>query len=382
MEYPAKLMIAVATISSGAVLAALVAFVFIAIYYPWLAKRVSLRLAAAIGVMDLVFAVTFVTPSMTIPECVASAFLSVFSGIAAATLTVMIALNIMLLFVFRLKSTEKYEPLYYILALGVPFTSTMVALQRGHLGLDELSYSCTLVTLASPSDPNYSKKYAKLYWDYYYSFIAASALFCVVALLAFAWAMFRYHSKKTKPRRIQLAIRLFSRLIFYPLVLIACQSLQLGSLSGLDSVFGPAWTYCALIANCSQGLFNSIIFFFDPAVQFFLEDCRRSIVSKYVLPMQTIDQHTTSNVCAILLYHACSLFFTRARDKHRRTTETLRVLPRLVVLNPDGEIIDDQQQPEQVEIDADENSSNSLEFSHAFSFELYDSYQYSSYHAL
>jgi hypothetical protein len=247
--------------------------------------------------------------------CSTIAFMNLYSGSASAFTTAALALHILLKFVFCVSTTEPIEVYYFIVGMGFPFISTLVAGIMGRLGQTGTLDGCSLLRLDTGID-------VKAFWIFFYSYIAFSILFCFATVVAFWITMLlmdkqsdqRQSTKRIRKRR-HLVKRVMIRIIWYPMIPIVTQSLQIFQLMYWNDDLQPTMSNIAVVLNTLPGLLNSLVFFFDPAVSAAREDVRVFLLNRYLFGRNELDRSNTfkTSFYTFMLY-ICKWFLLRKRD--------------------------------------------------------------------
>ncbi|TPX66470.1 hypothetical protein SpCBS45565_g04430 [Spizellomyces sp. 'palustris'] len=279
--------------------AVLVAYGFMFWLRPAQANRISLRLSVIIAFSDIFYAIFLLVsniPSVTAgPTCTSSVYLQFAFELLSLFATAAIALNLLMVFVFRMEAKKRLERWYYgvggVLAFGLP----LIALLAGRLGWDEVNEECWVKSV-----PNESQASTMAWkWGILYFWVSGISLFCTGVTILVYFFLKRTgiplpttESSPSNPnntvlfRRTQRIIqRAVSRIVVYCLVPIISQFWNIVLDGLLEAGIDDWWVY--LLANIFSGLqgtFNALIFFtIDPAVSNIREELRRRIIKKYYL---------------------------------------------------------------------------------------------------
>ncbi|KNC96843.1 uncharacterized protein SPPG_07675 [Spizellomyces punctatus DAOM BR117] len=276
----------------------LVAYGFMYWLRPAQANRISLRLSVIIAFSDIFYALFLLIsniPSVTEgPTCTSSVYLQFAFELLSLFATAAIALNLLMVFVFRMEAKKRLERWYYgvggVLAFGLP----LIALVAGRLGWDEVNEECWI---RSANDSKASTMAWK--WGILYFWVAGISLFCTVVTILVYFFLKRTgvplpttESTPSNPnntvlfRRTQRIIqRAVSRIVVYCLVPIVSQFWNIVLDGLLEAGKDPWWVYVlANVFSGLQGTFNALVFFtIDPAVSNIREELRRRIIKKYYL---------------------------------------------------------------------------------------------------
>ncbi|TPX65658.1 hypothetical protein SpCBS45565_g04997 [Spizellomyces sp. 'palustris'] len=295
-------------------------------YQPKLANRVSLRLAIAGTICDILYAISVLLSALpTGPStlCTSSMYLQIAFLLMSLFITAAIGLNILLIFIFHLQSLKYLERLYYgtgaVLAISIP----LPALLMSRLGWDGTECWYTY----DESGEQYRDAFL-WQWATYYSWVILAVGFSALCTILF-WIT------TSKPRndgipqseidqRESRAFRETDRLLrlavnrikWYCVVPLIAQIFSLAA----DIQFyiyeetPPGLWWMANFMSGFHGALNAIVFFFfDPSVKHARDKLRAYIVYRYYLRLHTVDA-----------LHAPSVSSMQPRTQ---LTETSPVLP-------------------------------------------------------
>ncbi|KAI9091151.1 hypothetical protein DFS34DRAFT_334370 [Phlyctochytrium arcticum] len=278
----------------------LFAYFFLRSKYPHLTNRVSLRLAVTGSVYDLLYSVFMLLSA--IPQgfnnrlCPASMSLQILFLLMSLFTSLLISFNLLLVFVLKFKTTDKYERAYNVGCVLVAVIIAAVPLGFGAFGWDgtECFYyfdECLGMDLFSS---------LAWQWGTYYSWVLMVVVFCSISGFIFYWKASRpmaqlVHDSQIKSQVFQkeqfndtyvAMCKAVHRIKWYCLVPLVAQG-PVVFIGVWDFVHDetPVWLWWIANFTCaSQGLLNASVFFiFDPSIAYSFRRLRAHIVRKYYL---------------------------------------------------------------------------------------------------
>ncbi|KAJ3177996.1 hypothetical protein HDU85_005716 [Gaertneriomyces sp. JEL0708] len=352
---------AAASLSIIGAFCVIVTFFVIRKLQPKLAQRVSLRLAVAIAVCDLLSAIFYLVaalPTGPSPICAPAMFLNVAFLLMSLFSTSAIALNIFLVFVMKVAKRQNLEKTYYIVAGIAALTIPLITWARGRFGWNE-SECWYKWSLDEPYEPVVIWQ-----WTTYYGWVMLVILFCTTSTALFWWSVRRpvtqdmttntpqntlgerqaanslgIHAMLSETDR--MVRRAVSRIKYYCAVPVITQTLTLA----VDIEFlvrednHPMFWLVSAIALGLHGFVNAVVFFcFDPSVERARETLRVWVVYRYYLRFFRVGkketegegsiveqktshkEHTITRVEEphnVVAYHLCRLLLVREADLKR-----------------------------------------------------------------
>ncbi|KND03934.1 uncharacterized protein SPPG_01384 [Spizellomyces punctatus DAOM BR117] len=291
---------------------AIVTFVLIRRYQPKLANRVSLRLAMAGTICDILYAISVLLSALpTGPSalCTSSMYLQIVFLLLSLFITAAIGLNVFLIFILHIRSVKYLERLYYgagaVLAIIIP----LPALLTGRLGWD--GTECWYANDQSEEDVRIT-----FYWQCatYYSWVILAVGFCALCTILF-WITTRKPPNDAIPqseidqresgtfRETERLLRMaVNRIKWYCAVPLIAQIFSLAAdiqYYIYDSTPLGLW-WMANFMSGFHGALNTIVFFgFDPSVRHAGDKLRAYLVYHYYLRLHTVDTFRSTSVHSV-----------------------------------------------------------------------------------
>ncbi|KAI8589597.1 hypothetical protein BDZ88DRAFT_506957 [Geranomyces variabilis] len=161
-------------------------------FQPKLFKRVSLRLVLVGTCCDMVYALGVLLSALPTdydqdPLCAASMFIQLVFLLGSLFCTASIGLNLLIVFVLKVRSDRPFEKIYYSTSAFVSAVVPLVALCAGRFGFDgtECWYS---ITHDSPE----SEREAFIWqWITYYGWVLLVCIFCLGCTILFHFSVAR-----------------------------------------------------------------------------------------------------------------------------------------------------------------------------------------------
>jgi len=315
-------------------------YIFIRRFQPELVNRISFRLAIAVTIADFFYAAFQLMLTVASADyiyemqsplygneywCRTTMFFYLFSELSSAFLTACISINLLLVFVIKVRDTRKFERWYFIGAVLFAFILAVIPLAASRLGWDTTQcwFRPTLEQVRHMDEdlsyfPEPEEMAQVTYWEAFsfYIWVAICALFCTVTSIAF-WVIIRAESrdaaqeldssitgsdisasitsaagrsktqKKKKSKMDSLVHRAVFRIAFYCIIPLLSQAFNIAIdvIYLIESSVGYKIIALANIFSGLQGTFNALIFFtFDPGVISAREALRVWLISKFYLP--------------------------------------------------------------------------------------------------
>ncbi|KAK9722025.1 hypothetical protein K7432_002997 [Basidiobolus ranarum] len=157
----------------------LVIFFLLRFYEPKLMDRVSLRLTAAISLVDVLRAavyIVFTFVSSAGPACRFSAWAIIFLTNCYIFLTCMIAFNLQYVFLHNRPYQHRLEKKYFIISMFLSLATTLPALICDRVGWDDNTGACWW--------KNYSSVRTKIWeWGSFLIWVIVGTIYCLVVII-------------------------------------------------------------------------------------------------------------------------------------------------------------------------------------------------------
>ncbi|RUS26078.1 hypothetical protein BC938DRAFT_471260 [Jimgerdemannia flammicorona] len=273
-------------------------------------NRISMRLTIQAVATNILFSAgQIISDVMTTggPLCTFSVWAYIFFDMLSIWLVTMIAFNLHVVFVNRKMSPLRFER-WYFWASFILSSVAFLPLFSNTYGFEEQQRTCWYI-----DGENGIGTRTIIAWEFatYYVWVIIATLYSIVAILFVmykircnainligsiddTWAWVRHDTPKLSSESdpepslrgndVSRATMIVKRVIWYPVTLIVCNSLNLVNdlkIAATGTIFYPLYLG-SFLATSSQGLLICIVFCFDPAMLHIWREKRAGLIQKYI----------------------------------------------------------------------------------------------------
>ncbi|KAJ3173466.1 hypothetical protein HDU88_002552 [Geranomyces variabilis] len=293
----------------------LVLFALIYCYQRHLYQRLSFRLVLAGTICDVFYAIAYVVSTKpSSPDdntlCVASMFIQEVFLLGSLFCTTSISMNLLLVFVIKVRSDRPYEKIYFVTSAVLAFVVPMSALIAGRFGFD--GSECWYI-LDEADDSGWNRKTLAWEWGTYYGWVLLVCIVCSVCTVLFHISVGRVKP----PRQANVSDGLGNA--------SAKAFLKTERLIHQAGYFATTDDWLWLTANFmsgAMGALNSLVFIiFDPSFATACGVLRANLVYRHYLRYLT-QRRVSKNPAkrkktSLMMYHFVRLCLLRQSDVDR-----------------------------------------------------------------